>query len=103
MERIIHMRYDCPEFGRGNYEVLDTGDPRLFAHLCREDDHFALAVHNLSGEEVTVKLDLLQEDANHLLDLFGDCKYEDWDAKTQQIRLRPYGYRWFRRTQFESG
>lgn len=103
MERAIRTRRDCPEFGRGRFEAVDTDDSRVFAHRCRDDGRFTMAVHNLGDCEVTVTVKVDQDDSPHILDLFGDCCYERWDAATRRIRLRPYGYRWFRRTQFVHG
>ena len=101
MERAIRTRRDCREFGFGRFDAVQTGDQRVFAHRCQMDDGFTLAVHNLSDAEVSVTLEIDQQDAEHLLELFGDHAYERWDAARRCLRLRPYGYRWFRRTRFD--
>ena len=72
----------------------------MFAHRCRDDHRFTLAVHNLGDSELEVTLDLGKEDRGHLLDLFGDCNYERWDGSTPTLRLQAFGYRWFRRTAY---
>lgn len=100
MGRAIRLRRDCPEFGEGVPEIIDCGDTRVFAHLSRMNGRFALAMHNLCDREVTVTPELSEEDSRHMLDLFGDRKYEAWEPGGNRIRLEPYGYRWFRRTQF---
>lgn len=33
-ERAIRMRKECPEFGGGKWQILDTGKPPVFAHRC---------------------------------------------------------------------
>ena len=100
MERALRVRRDCPEFGLGAFDGVGVSDSRAFAHRCRVDHRFTLAVHNLSEQTIEVELDLDAEDCAHLLDLFGDRKYGNWDHSTPRLTLGPYGYRWFRRTRF---
>ncbi len=92
MASAIRFRKEFPEFGWGSYEVLDTGDKRVLAHCRKSDKGMALAFHNFSGEEVTVKTDL--EDPADIEDIFGDDTYENFDPKTQKVKLNSYGYRW---------
>lgn len=92
MARAIKFRKEFPEFGWGGYEVLDPGDKRVLAHCRKSDKGMALAFHNFSSEEVTVKIDL--EDPDDIVDIFGDDTYEDFDPKNQKVKLNPYGYRW---------
>ncbi|MCW8193777.1 trehalose synthase [Proteobacteria bacterium 005FR1] len=101
--RAIHLRSDCPEFGRGELRLVETGDSRVFAHYCAMDHRFTLAVHNLSDQPVETDLDIPDQDTEYLLDLFGDRKYEPWEPGNKRVALEPYGYRWFRRTQFPKG
>ncbi len=98
MERLIRTRKECPEFGWGEHEIVQTGNPQVFAHLCRWKGGMALAVHNLSGETHTVTLELSDDDAGHLIELFGDHEYEPFDKRSRRLRLEPYGYRWLRRS-----
>ena len=100
MTRAIHQRLDTPEFGEGEPHVIDTGDPRVFAHRAQKGERFALAVHNLCGEPVEVDLELDDEDRRHLLELFSDNEYERWELDDELLPLEPYGYRWFRRSQY---
>jgi maltose alpha-D-glucosyltransferase / alpha-amylase len=96
MLRLIRTRKECPELGEGNLRVLETGDPRVFAHCCEWKGSLAVAVHNLSREPCTVHLPLDAEDAGHLVDLMGDRPYEPLRGSTPEIRLEGYGYRWLR-------
>lgn len=100
LARAISIRKDMPEFGRGRHEFMDTGDARVLAHRCHVEHRFGLAVQNLCGEEVEITLDLTEDEADNLLDVFGDCAYEPFDPDEPVIRLHPYGYRWFRRSMF---
>jgi maltose alpha-D-glucosyltransferase / alpha-amylase len=95
MLRLIRTRKECPEFGEGQLTVLETGDPRVFAHFCEWKGGLALAIHNLSNEPCTVRLQL-GEDAIHLVDLLGDRTYEQIDNRTPEMLMDGYGYRWLR-------
>lgn len=95
MGRIIRNRKEFPEFGWGNYTVLDLKHSRVLAHTRKSKKGFAIALHNFSNEEQTVKLDL--EDPDNIVDVFGDGKYGNFDPKKQEVTLNPYGYRWLHR------
>ena len=63
MERLIRMRKECPEFGMGQVTVLPSSDPAIFAHCCISGEDVVAAVHNLSGEPKTARLDLTEHGA----------------------------------------
>lgn len=92
MASAIRFRKEFPEFGWGDYEVLDSGDKRVLAHCRRSDKGMALAFHNFSNEEITVKINL--EDPDDIEDIFGDESYKSFNPKDQKVKLNPYGYRW---------
>jgi maltose alpha-D-glucosyltransferase/alpha-amylase len=96
MLRLIRTRKECPELGEGDLMMLETGDPRVFAHCCEWKGGLVLAIHNLSREPCTARLQLDEEDAAHLVDLMGDRAYEPIRSRTPAIRLDGYGYRWLR-------
>ena len=98
LERAIRLRKECPEFGWGDYEVLDVGTPEVLVHIYRWKHGVALAAHNLSGKDCTVELDLTEEDTADLLEVFGDQAYEAFEAASGKLRLGGYGYRWFRKS-----
>jgi maltose alpha-D-glucosyltransferase/alpha-amylase len=92
MERAINTRNEFPEFGWGNYEILDTGNSKVLAHCRKSDKGLAVALHNFSSEEQKVKIQL--DEPEDIIDIFGDKKYETFNTKTQEVTLSPYGYRW---------
>lgn len=97
MLRLIRTRKECPEIGEGDFTVLETGDPRVFAHCCEWKGALVLAIHNLSDEPCTVRLPLDDDkDATHLVDLLGDRTYAPIRDRTPEVRLGGYGYRWLR-------
>ncbi len=95
MERAIRMRKECPEFGWGTWEIIDTGNPCVFAHRCEWRDGVVMAVHNLAQEPCTVTLKI-DDDAKRLIELLGDQPYEAIEGASQDVHLEGYGYRWFR-------
>jgi maltose alpha-D-glucosyltransferase/alpha-amylase len=95
MERAIRMRKECPEFGWGDWQIIGTGHPCVFAHRCDWRDGSVMAVHNLSREACTVKLNL-KENEDRLIDLLGDRPYHQIEGTSHEVELDGYGYRWFR-------
>ncbi|MDX5418664.1 MAG: alpha-amylase family protein [Hymenobacteraceae bacterium] len=93
MERAIRVRRQCPELGNGHYDILETGDSRLFAHCC-ELEYSTIVIHNLSAENCQVQLKDLQKKDMYLDEIFSSADYEP--PKKGMVELEPYGYRWFR-------
>lgn len=97
LENLIRTRKDCPEFGWGEWSVVETGDEAVFAHRCQWRGGAVVAVHNLSEEPREVSLDLSERDANRLIDLLrSEREYEPLDGDKKRIALEGYGFRWFR-------
>jgi len=96
MERAIRMRKECPEFGWGKWQIIETGNPCVFAHRCEWHKGVVIAVHNLSSEACTVSLELEDDDAEHLTDLLENQSYKIPDDDLHHVQLEGYGYRWFR-------
>ena len=95
MERAINARKECIEFGYGDYEIIKADHAAVFVHACQYKTGMALALHNLTDQPLTVTLD---KHFDHLIEYFGDQQYEPMQEKTKQLRLGPFGYRWFRRS-----
>jgi len=98
--RLLIERYrECPELAWGEYRVLDTGEPAVFAHRCDRDGGTVLAVHNLDDREVTVRLTLDDLDSSCVLtDLLVDGQLKVSDGGQVRLSLGPYGCRWLRAT-----
>lgn len=102
MEHLIRTRRQCPEFGTGEWQILETNEPAVFAHACKLDGAAVLALHNLSDHPCTVALEDIQQE--HLMEVFGDNfslvrydqKYKPLDQSSNTISVNAYGYRWFR-------
>ena len=96
MERAIRTRKDCPEFGWGKWQILETNSKSVLAHSCEWKGNVVIAIHNFAGKACTVKLDLSEFDAQHLIDLLGDKKYQQIEDNSHSVELEAYGYRWLR-------
>jgi trehalose synthase len=97
MERLIRRRRDCPEIAWGRTSLVDSGDDRVLAHRCDWRGIALVAVHNLSGDDAEVRLELDDlSDGDVLLDLFAGEDPEAPDGIHVTVRLEPYGYRWLR-------
>ncbi|MEG3930584.1 MULTISPECIES: alpha-amylase family protein [unclassified Microcoleus] len=94
MERAISIRKQCPELGRGKWQILETDSPSVLAHCCDWKGRTVIAVHNLADKPCTATLK--SNEYSNLFDLFGDRLYESLDADSPSIPLEAYGYRWFR-------
>jgi maltose alpha-D-glucosyltransferase/alpha-amylase len=95
MVRLIRTRKQCPEVGWGDWKILETGDPGVFAHRCTWRGGTVVAVHNLADRPAAVRLDLEEQSREKLVELLGDQPYKLVRAD-EEIDLEPYGYRWFR-------
>jgi maltose alpha-D-glucosyltransferase/alpha-amylase len=94
-ERAIRTRKECPEFGWGRMQFLETGHPSVLAHACDWRGSMVVAVHNLSRAAVSVKVDL-PEDVIETLDLYGRHVRQPTPGKAHVIDLDGYDYRWMR-------
>jgi maltose alpha-D-glucosyltransferase/alpha-amylase len=95
-ERIIRMRKEVPEFGWGDFEVVDTGDRAVFGLRYNWRNNSVLVLHNLAADtrEVTFNLgDIPGRTLSNLLT--ADHSQADGRGK-HHIVLEGYGYRWYR-------
>ena len=92
VQRMIRARRACPEIGWGDTRILSCGgDPAILALESSWRGECCVTVHNLSGEERRVALEI---DAEYLVPILGDGR--DAVPASAEITLGGYGYRWFR-------
>jgi maltose alpha-D-glucosyltransferase/alpha-amylase len=96
MGRAIALRRETPEFGWGNYHIIETDQPAVFAHTCTWENRAVLAIHNLSGRACEVTLNRKGNASEQIIELFGNRKYEPLNNGVHTLQLDEYGYRWFR-------
>jgi glycosidase len=91
MRQLIQLYRECPELAWGDFQVLDAGDPTVFAHRADCDGGTVIAVHNLANREITVRIPA----EGQLTDLLtgGRLRQAKSGAK---VDLAPYDCRWFR-------
>ncbi|MBV9580492.1 MAG: alpha-amylase family protein [Chloroflexi bacterium] len=94
-ERAIRTRKECPEFGWGTLQLLETDNPAVLAHACTWNGRTVIAIHNFSRAScaVTVKW---PHGTHDLLHLFGRGVHEPQPASTRTVDLDGYDYRWLR-------
>jgi maltose alpha-D-glucosyltransferase/alpha-amylase len=98
MEHVISVRKECKEFGWGDYELVKTNNDAVLAHFCYFENGHTVAVHNFSDKACVVKLSMTKDQSEHLVECFADYQYEPFDVKSKTLKLRPFGYRWFRKS-----
>ncbi|MFC7046510.1 alpha-amylase family protein [Halobacteriaceae archaeon GCM10025711] len=91
LERLIWTRKEHPEFGWGEYEILDTGSHAVFAHRCAGESA-SIALHNFGDEPHAVTLEL-ETDATRLIDVLKARRHAVEDGRVG-FELDAYDYRW---------
>lgn len=95
MERAIRLRKECPEFGWGQPQLLETNHDSVFAHRCEWRGKAVIAVHNFSQSDCKATLMLKDDVGKCLIDLFDDLPEDVISEPAYDIHLPGYGYRWF--------
>jgi trehalose synthase len=94
---LIRRYRDCPELGWGEFAVLDQPHPQVMAHSVTWEEACLMALHNLSGDPVTVPLRVADQPAGtRLVDLLCDGAHELDDKGRTEVPLEAYGFRWLR-------
>ncbi|MEX2583688.1 MAG: alpha-amylase family protein [Gemmatimonadota bacterium] len=96
MLRLIRTRKECPEFGSGPGELLETGDPAVLAHRCEWRHGVAIALHNLCGEPRRFTMELSDAALGPLIEVLADSDYSPATPGTMELTLEGYGFRWLR-------
>jgi len=91
MRQLVELYRECPELAWGDAQVLDVGEPTVFAHRADCDGGTVIAVHNLADQEITVRVPA----EGVLTDLLtgGKVRTAKIGAK---VDLAAYDCRWFR-------
>ncbi len=95
-ERMIRMRKEVPEFGWGDFRVVDVKQRGILAVRYDWRNNGVLAVHNLRDEAVSVELSLGKGQGMKLANLLTD-NHSEADARGRHhVLMEPYGYHWYR-------
>ncbi|MDT0643076.1 alpha-amylase family protein [Zunongwangia sp. F363] len=93
INRAINYRKECPEFGKGEVEILETNNKKVLAIMRKTDSGMALAIHNFSGKDQEIKLSLGED--TEMLEIFANKEYSRSKLENP-TEISSYGYRWFR-------
>jgi maltose alpha-D-glucosyltransferase/alpha-amylase len=94
-ERLIRMRKEVPEFGWGDFHVVDTGDRGVLALRYSWRNNDVLAIHNFRDRAVEIDLRLAGDAGKKLVSLFTHDSSEN-ERGRHRVVLEPYGYVWYR-------
>jgi maltose alpha-D-glucosyltransferase/alpha-amylase len=94
LSRLMRMRKECPQISWGDFVVLEARREVLAVRYDWEDTA-VLALHNLSGAPVSVRLRAKDTGHDRLVSLLDDehgAARRGWHT----IELDGFGFRWFR-------
>jgi maltose alpha-D-glucosyltransferase/alpha-amylase len=94
-EQLIRVRRQCPEIGRGEVKILDTGHGAVLGLRYEEGEHLLIVLHNLAGKACTATIDL-DEGAEYLTDLLDGYAHVPVEGPQHSIEMEPYSSRWMR-------
>jgi maltose alpha-D-glucosyltransferase/alpha-amylase len=94
--RIIRLRKETPEFGWGDFEVLETGHKSVLGLRYNWRNNSVVTLHNTGGEAIEVELHLGDQPGRKLVNLFSTDHSNADHRGRHHIVLEPYGYRWYR-------
>jgi maltose alpha-D-glucosyltransferase/alpha-amylase len=96
-ERMLRTLRECPEFGIGACQPVDTGVKSVLALLREAPTGMMLSLTNLADHEVVV--DVPEAAAAVIaepIEIFSDRPYPPPATSMSGLSLGPYGYRWIR-------
>jgi maltose alpha-D-glucosyltransferase/alpha-amylase len=98
MERIIRMRKEMPEVGWGDFTVLKTDSPAVFALRYDWQGNAVLFLHNLEPKpcETRLAVGADREKGRKLVNVLSDDHSEAERNGRHVVALEGYGYRWYR-------
>lgn len=100
VKRLIKVRRECPEIGRGNWHTLPMESDSVLGYQCTWRNGLVVLLHNLGGQHQVETIDIQDRRGESLRPLL--CKgatHEETDRKRYQVALEPYGYAWYRATE----
>jgi maltose alpha-D-glucosyltransferase / alpha-amylase len=95
-ERMIRMRKEVPEFGWGDFSVVDVKQPGILAIRYDWRNNGVLALHNLRDEAVQIDLYLDRGHGMKLTNLLTGDHSEANARGRHRIVMEPWGYHWYR-------
>ena len=94
LRRLIQVRKAHPALARGGLRILDALPPAVLGFVRTYGDNVVLAVHNLSEQPQSFRLDLDAYAGVQPVDMLSGEAMPNVPAGTIQLDLPRYGYRW---------
>jgi len=95
-ERIIRARKECPEFGWGDYRIINTRKPCVLGIRYDWRNNALLTLHNFEDKPQSVVVEPGGNGGDRLVNLLtADHVHADSNGR-YRIVLEAYGYRWYR-------
>lgn len=94
--RMIRQRKECPEIGRGDWEILQTNAPQVLAMRYDWQGNSLVMLHNFDDQAHDVQIKPGVEGGESLFNLLAEDQSQADREGSHSIRLEPYGYRWYR-------
>ena len=94
--RIIRLRKETPEFGWGDYELLETGHDAVLGLRYNWRNNSVVTLHNTAGEAIEIELHLGDQPGRTLMNLLTPEHSNADHRGRHHIVLEPYAYRWYR-------
>ncbi len=95
LRRFIALRKEHPVFGLGTLDILETSNPRVFAHVRTFREDVVLCVHNVARSAQAVELDLTRYAGRHPVEMFGLSRFPRIGEWSYLLTLAPRGFFWF--------
>jgi maltose alpha-D-glucosyltransferase / alpha-amylase len=97
-ERIIRMRKEVLEIGWGDFQIVPTRDPAVFAIRYDWRNNSVLFLHNLSAvpREVSFEVGVSGSTGDLLVNLLSEEHSRAKEGGKHCVLLEAYGYRWYR-------
>ena len=96
MESMLRSLRECPEFGTGTCQPLETGAPSVLAMRYDAPGGAVLAVTNLADRPCAVDLGAQPGQEGDPVEVFADRDYARPGRQLRGLELDGYGYRWIR-------
>jgi maltose alpha-D-glucosyltransferase/alpha-amylase len=92
------MRKEVPEIGWGNYQVIQTRDPRILAMRYDWRNNSVLFIHNLDSRprEVSFESGIPGDTGRLLINLLTEEHSRADSNGRHRLLMEAYGYRWYR-------
>ena len=96
MKSLIRVRKSCRAFSRGQLELLQPRNHRVFAYIRSLGNERALVVNNLSSSAQAVELNLGNCEGYIPIEMFGGNPFPRIGKLPYLLTLGPYHFYWFR-------